>query len=83
MRRPGGYLVITDPAKARPKEWDTFTCRHCQTMVRVKPFCDPADMGGLCSCGCGLICKACVGKPCDHIEKKLARIEALHSYGVS
>lgn len=81
MRNPGGYSVITDPVRG-VKEEDTFTCQHCGKVVFVKPLCDPADMGGRCTCCDSLICKDCVGKGCDHLEKKLARMEALRSYGV-
>ena len=79
MRKPGGYTIITEPGKAT-READFFTCRHCQRVIIVKPFCDPADMGGRCTCCNGLICPNCVGKDCDHIEKKLARLEARRSY---
>ena len=79
MRNPGGYSIITEPGK-RDVEEDSFTCRHCGGVVWVKPFADPADMGGRCTCCDALICKHCVGKGCDHIEKKLARWEARRSY---
>jgi hypothetical protein len=79
MRNPGGYSIITDPG-APTREADTFTCRHCQKIVFVKPFADPADMGGRCTCCDALICPSCVGKGCDHIEKKLARLEARKAY---
>jgi len=85
MRRPCGYSIITDP-EAGVKESDTFTCQHCQKVIFVKPFCDPADMGGRCTCCDGLICPNCVGKGCDPVEEKLkraeARYDALRSYGI-
>lgn len=39
MRRPGGYLVITDPDApgGLDLERDTITCSHCQRIVEVKP----------------------------------------------
>jgi len=80
MRRPGGYLLSVDPDAGSPFEADTFTCRHCQKIVLVKPMCDPADMGGRCTVCDGLICKNCVGKGCDPMEKKLQRLEARKSY---
>jgi hypothetical protein len=58
------------------EERATFTCIHCQNVRRVKPFCDPADLGGICRLCNDVICEQCVGKPCDHFEKKLAREEA-------
>ena len=80
MRKPGGYSIIIDPAYARPQEADTFTCQHCQCVVFVKPMCDPADMGGRCTCCDKLICKNCVGKGCDPVEEKLQRLEARRYY---
>jgi hypothetical protein len=79
MRRPGGYSIIVNP-EGPPQEADTFTCRHCQRIVFVKPMCDPADMGGRCTCCNGLICPNCVGLGCDPVEKKLQRLEARRSY---
>jgi hypothetical protein len=75
MRKPGGYSIITDP-DGPTIEQDTFTCKHCCKVVFVKPRCDPADMGGRCTCCDGLICKFCVGKDCDVMEKKLEREES-------
>lgn len=79
MRKPGGYFISTDWMGSK-KEADTFTCAHSGKIVFVKPFCDPADMGGRCTLCGGLICKEEVGKGCDVMEKKLARWEALRSY---
>lgn len=83
MRKPGGYSIIVDPAFNNPTEADTFTCRHCNTVVRVKPMCDPAEMGGRCTLCDKLICKHCVGKGCDPFEKKLERLEARRTYELS
>lgn len=69
-----GYATLTDPIYGM-KEADTFTCMHCQNVRRVKPMCDPADMGGLCKICMGLICEKCVGKGCDPFEEKLKRQE--------
>ena len=77
MRRPGGYSIITDPNFSQPIESDTFTCKHCNFVVFVKPRCDPADMGGRCYVCDGLICPKCVNlDKCDPLEKKLLRSEA-------
>jgi hypothetical protein len=82
--RAGGYLQTFTPDGL--VEADTFTCQHCNRIVAVKPMCRPEDLGGRCTCCGGLICQSCVGKGCDHIEKKLQRIEArfhaLRSYGL-
>ena len=84
MRKPGGFLITT--LDDSTSEADTFTCGHCQKIVVVKPFMDPADMGGRCTCCDALICPDCVGKACDPIEEKLKRWEAQHearrSYGL-
>jgi hypothetical protein len=89
MRRPGFYLIQTDPDPQRSKgevavkETDGFMCAHCQQAVFVKPFADPADFGGFCRiCGSsnyldGLICPRCAAKGgCDRFEEKLKRVEA-------
>ena len=58
------------------EERATFTCAHCQSIRRVKPFCDPADLGGLCKCCMGVICEKCVAiGVCDPILKKIERQE--------
>jgi hypothetical protein len=60
----------------RNKELATFTCGHCQNIRHVKPYCDPADLGGLCKICMNVICEQCVGGPCDPFEKKIERMEA-------
>lgn len=74
MRRPGGYLVGHGPAGVID-EADTFTCSHCQRIVRVKPRCDPADMGGRCGVCDRLICPTCVGRGCTPWEKRMEEME--------
>lgn len=77
MRRAQGYAVLTDPDANQPvQECDTFQCGHCQYITHVKPFMDPADMGGLCKVCMRLVCSKCVGKECDVFERKLERSEA-------
>lgn len=88
MRQPQGYTIIVGPQPT--VEMDTFTCAHCGVVQFVKPFTRAEDMGGICH-GCGdksrpsFICKSCVGKGCDPLEKKIERLEArgaaLRSYG--
>jgi len=75
MRRAQGYITLTSP-DAPLVEWDTFTCAHCQRIVKVPPRADPADLGGLCKVCNGLICRGCVGKPCKPWEKKMQEMEA-------
>jgi hypothetical protein len=85
MRNPGGYSIITEPGKP-DVEQDTFTCKHCNRVIFVKPLMDAADMGGRCTICDGLICKRCVGRGCDPFEEKLKRMEASadarRSYGI-
>ena len=85
MRNPQGYLIGTGP-EGLALEADTFTCFHCQKIVTVKPFCDPADMGGNCTICDKLICSKCVGKDCTPWEEQMKRIEASYharrSYGI-
>ena len=80
MRKAGWYSYSLDPAEARPREREGFGCKHCGKLVAVKPFCDPAELGGTCPHGCGLICPACIDKPCTPLEMRLGRVEARRSY---
>lgn len=74
MLRAGGYAVITEPGRAT-READTFSCRHCNRVQHVRAGARAEDLGGLCKLCMGLICSACVGKPCDVLEKKIERVE--------
>lgn len=73
MLKPGGYSVITSPDGV--KEWDTFTCFHCNSKVNVPLKADPSEMGGLCKNCMKLICPKCLDKGCYPFEKKLERAE--------
>ena len=78
-----GYATLVSPEGK--KEWDSFTCIHCNRIVHVKPKMRPQDMGGFCY-GCGeCVCAKCVGKPCTHIMKRIEAMEASYharrSYG--
>jgi hypothetical protein len=74
MRKPGWYIVTTDPGGTH--EQDAFRCGHCQHIVKVKPFADPASMGGRCTCCNALLCPTCVGQGCNPLEKQIERREA-------
>jgi len=91
MRRPQGYSQmwgpglahLTDPGLAalhKDGECDTFTCAHCNSVVFVPPFTDPADIGGGCRICDGLICNKCVDlRACSPFEAKLERqLERAH-----
>lgn len=76
MRKPQGYATIVDPG-GPTKEADTFTCRHCQHIVTVRPLMDAAEMGGLCKVCMSLICKVCVGQgTCTPWERQMEEMEA-------
>jgi hypothetical protein len=76
-----GYFCETGP-DGFIKERDLFTCQHCNLLIIVEPGSPDEDYGGHCS-GCrGRICLGCLWRSrqndfggCDHIEKKLNRIE--------
>lgn len=69
-----GYASLTMPM-GQVKECATFTCAHCSAIRHVKPYCDPADLGGFCRCCAGVICEQCVGKDCDPIIRQIERQE--------
>jgi hypothetical protein len=73
-RREQGYACITDPDRG-VDESATFTCGHCNRIVRVKAKADPFELGGLCRVCNRLICSTCVGKGCDPLEEKIERVE--------
>jgi DNA-directed RNA polymerase subunit RPC12/RpoP len=84
MRGTSGYATLYDPdfKGGHPKEADTFTCAHCNSIVHVKPRAPLEDMGGYCTVCSSLICLKCVGTgTCDPFEEKLKRMEARRSYG--
>lgn len=71
-----GYLAYSEGGVI-VKEAETYACAHCSGATLVKPFCDPADAGGLCTVCGGLTCPRCtaVGE-CEVLEAKLSRWEA-------
>lgn len=75
MRRPQGYIIITDP-DAPTVEFDTITCAHCNRIVIVKPKEDPASLGGFCGMCTKYICSACNAQgSCTPFERKLEESE--------
>jgi hypothetical protein len=75
MRRPGGYLVISDP-DAPLKEMDTVTCGHCQRVVLVGAKQDPSQLGGFCRSCFTHVCPRCNATGvCTPFEKKLEEYE--------
>lgn len=73
MRVPQVYMVTTEPEGVT--EGDGFVCGHCQKIVHVPPYADPAALGGQCKSCDRLICPRCVGGGCRPIEKWLDEVE--------
>jgi len=75
MRRPGGYAIRSGADGTR--EWDTFTCSHCQRVVLVEARQDPSTLGGFCRVCMKHICGPCADKGvCAPFEKAMERAEA-------
>lgn len=75
MRNPGGYFIGVGP-EGVVAEADSYSCKHCNRIVLVKPRCDPADVGGLCKVCMGLTCPECTAKgTCVTWEEQMKRIE--------
>jgi hypothetical protein len=72
--RSGGYGVMTGPCGEKT-ETDSFTCKHCNTVVFVAARQRPENLGGMCMVCMGLICPRCVGKSCTPFEKRLEQME--------
>ncbi len=70
--RPTGYSVVTDGWGVEKRE-DTRKCWHCQHILFISAGQDPNEF--FCRMCMQAICRDCVGKPCDHWEKKLDREE--------
>lgn len=85
MRNPGGCVIITDPY-APVREVDTFTCCHCNSIVKVEPGARAEDCGGFCRMCMAPVCPKCADGPCVPFEKKLEAEEAAYrarrSYGL-
>jgi hypothetical protein len=75
MRNPGGYAQIVAP-DGSTREFDTFTCAHCNRVTHVAARARAEDIGGLCKQCMGLVCPACVGQPCVPFLKRLEQMEA-------
>ena len=92
-RVEGVSITMTDLGSVI--ECQTFTCAHCQAIVKVIPGADGPDRqndgSGLCLSCMGLTCKRCrlaqaKGALCTPWEKQMVAIEkrdiALRSYGL-
>lgn len=76
-QRQGGYLLVRNAdGKGRDVESDTFSCRHCNRVVKVPPGADPASLGRWCSSCDGLLCAGCSSHlGCAHVERRMDMIE--------
>jgi hypothetical protein len=76
VRRPGGYLLITE-ADGSKRAADTFTCKHCNSIVVVPAKASPAESGGWCGRCAAPVCARCAGAGrCTPFEKKLELAES-------
>jgi hypothetical protein len=80
MRRPQGYAVTVDPDGPTVEE-DTFTCKHCNSIVFVKPGAPASACGGWCGRCAANICGPCADEmsrtlKCRPFEKWLDKVEA-------
>jgi hypothetical protein len=67
-------------------ERDTYTCKHCNRVIHVKPLAPMDDFGSMCRNCMKMVCPTCADGPCVPFEKKLEQMEkreiALRSYGL-
>jgi len=87
MLKPHGYGRSWDRESGKTlKERDTVTCKHCNRVFHIEPFCDPADAGGFCTVCSSIVCKRCaylqsLGKPCTPFVERLARMDTYMERG--
>ena len=76
MKVVQGYGIEWYPRGDGPtREWDTFTCNHCQRVIRFEKRKEAHELGGHCLvCDC-MICDECVGKGCTPFEEKIREQE--------
>lgn len=82
MRKAGGWGFLTQP-DGKVEEHETYTCKHCNRVTRVKPRERAEDIGGLCKTCMGLLCPRCSAIPgCYPLEKRIEQqLERQRSYG--
>lgn len=85
MLNAGGYICISDP-ELGSTEFDTFTCFHCNVIVKVVPKADMDRTGSMCRICMKMVCAKCAPLGCSPFEKKIEALEAkyraLRSYGI-
>lgn len=57
MLRPGGYASVTEADGTISRECDTFTCNHCNGIIRCRV--GTSTLAPLCKVCMGRICKRC------------------------
>ena len=73
-----GHLEIFDPLRHR--QYDTFSCCHCNRVVIVRHRADPSELGGMCKVCDKLICPECNQKGgCTPWEEEMRRMEARYA----
>lgn len=73
MRKPGGWGYITHP-DGKVEEHETYTCKHCNRVTRVKARQRAEDIGGLCKACMGLTCPQCTAHGrCTPLERDIAQ----------
>ena len=74
VRRPSGYLIITEP-ESPPQEGETLSCVHCQYTWKVQP--GSGRKRGFCFRCNGVTChkKGCNAR-CIPLEQAIERMEA-------
>lgn len=76
MAQSRGLLVISDPSLGK-RQFDTFTCTHCNSIKAIDVGRSASDMGGWCYQCAKAICPGCAGKPeCTPFMKKIEKMEA-------
>lgn len=73
MLKPQGYAF--EMLDGKIKEWDTFTCNHCQRVIRYQKRVEAEQLGGHCLVCDAMICDRCVGKGCTPFLKKIEEME--------
>jgi hypothetical protein len=75
MNRAHGFIVESGPLGS--VEYESFTCFHCQAIVKVPHRAKGEDIGGLCKVCMRLICRECVGVgSCTPWQKQMEQSEA-------
>lgn len=76
MKHARGFMELVDnDLKVEVAAYDTMTCQHCNSVEVIPPY-STINLTWCKKC-MGLVCKRCAAKPCDPVERKLERQEAM------